>query len=144
MRMQSLLAGAVVTSLALSGCGGSSGSPQPSATLGPAAHTINGQVSYAGTVLDGHQIVVGAVLSGGSGAPAYSTVLSGPGAYSLTGVADGSYAVFAFIDQGDDMGAPQATEPLGWYDAATDGTADEVVMAEGAAAIGVDIAIVDR
>jgi len=144
MRVRSLLAGAVVTSLALGGCGGSDGSPRQSASAGPAAKTISGQIRYAGTALDGHKIIVVAVRAGSSGEPGYSTTLSGLGAYVLNNVADGSYTVSAFIDLGDDMGPPQAAEPLGWYDTGGDGTADEVVVADGSPAAGVDIEIVDR
>jgi len=146
----SLSTASLIVVLAVSACGGAATPAPASATATPgspssaAGREISGAVAYDGTALDGHKIVVGAVLAGTAGAPAASAVLSGPGPYQLTGLADGSYTLFAFIDLGDDMGAPAATEPLGWYDVAADGTADPVVIASGAGVAGVAIQILDR
>jgi hypothetical protein len=140
----------LIAVLALSACGGGATPTPGSANATPGspssapAREISGTVAYDGTALDGHKIVVGAVLAGTAGAPAASAVLAGPGPYRMTGLADGSYTVFAFIDLGDDMGAPGPTEPLGWYDVAADGTADPVVVASGTGVTGVDIKIRDR
>lgn len=146
MRMRAILVRvvALTLSLGLAGCGASSGSPTPTATAAAAAKTIGGQISYAGSAASGHKIVVVAGLAGSQGAPAYSAVIDGPGPYTLTDLADGQYTVTAFIDLGDDMGAPQANEPAGSYDVGGDGTADPVTIAGGKAATGIDITIKDR
>jgi hypothetical protein len=140
---------ALTLSLALGGCASPGGAPQatgtPAATGTPgvASMTINGTIAYAGAKLGTHKIIVIAGLGGSQGAPAYSAVITAPGPYTLVKVADGTYVVGAFIDTGDDMGAPQPADPLGWYDGTGDGKADAVVIAGGVAATGIDITIRD-
>jgi len=132
----------------LAGCSrgpGSTGGTQATATAAvPAARTISGQVSYSGSLLGSHKIVVVVSKVGEQGPPAASTILTKPGPYSLTGVADGTYVILAFIDLGDDMGAPGASEPQGSYDKAGDGTADQLAIQGGAGVTGVDITLKDR
>ncbi len=71
-------------------------------------------------------------------------MLAKPGPYTLANVDDASYTVSAFIDLGDDMGAPKADEPQGSFDAGGDGTPDAVVIQGGKAATGVNITLRDR
>jgi hypothetical protein len=139
-----------VLSLLLAGCAGSgpapTGSPSgaPTGSAPPAARTISGEIHYAGNLLDGHAIVIVANRASEPGPPAYSAKITAPGPYSLTDVADGTYLITAFIDLGDDMGAPQANEPAGAYDVAGDGTPDLVEIAGGSAVTTVDIILADR
>jgi hypothetical protein len=143
MRIRALASGFVFIILA-SGCSGPAATSGPTAAPSPAAHTISGRIGYTGSALAGHKIVVVVGRAGEQGSPAYSIVISGPGSYTVSDVADGSYDVFAFGDLGDDMGAPKADEPQGWFDADTDGTPDLVVIQDGTPATGVDFTIVDR
>lgn len=127
--------------LIVAGCGPSGSTAGPTSGPTAAARVISGSVVYGGGALANHRIVVGAVRVGEQGAPAYSTVITAPGSYELAGVADGTYTVFAFIDLGDDMGAPQPGEPQGWYDVAGDGTPDPVSITSGSSAPGVDVTL---
>lgn len=102
--------------------------------------TIAGTVSFDGDVGDG-VIIVFAVVVGSNSPPEYTAVLDAPGPYALTGVADGEYAVQAFLDSGDDRGPPEADEPQGFYDANGDGQPDIVVMTGGAGLIEIDFAL---
>lgn len=126
------------------GCGGSGASPSPTASPTPPVRAITGEIAYSGNAQANHKIVVGAVRAGEGDAPAYSAVITTPGPFALTDVVDGTYLVFAFIDMGDDMGAPQAGEPHGWYDVGGDGQPDEVTIVNGSAAAGVDITLQDE
>ena len=134
--------------VALSGCGGGGDSKRsPVSSESPtvaAKRTISGRISYPGTALDGHKIVIAVSRQGDQGAPAYSATLTKAGTYTIGDVADGTYTILAFIDLGNDMGAPQANEPLGTYDPDSDGTANPFVVANGAPVNGIDISIRDR
>jgi hypothetical protein len=143
MRITPLATGTLVVAIGTIACSSVGTTPSPGPTAMPAGRSISGQVTYDGKLLDGHKIVVVAARAGEQGPPAYSVVLSGPGAYRLTDVSDGTYTLLAFIDLGDDMGSPQTGEPVGSYDLAADRTADPVVMAGGGATRGVDILISD-
>lgn len=140
-----LVATGVLSMAVLAACGSGSATPNPtsSKSSGPLPQTISGTVSYSGSVSPTHQIVIVAVR-GGEQAPAYSVVIAKPGPYSLTGVADGAYAISAFMDLGDDMGPPGASEPAGVYDSNGDGTADNAAMQGGAGLTGIDIALKDK
>ena len=134
---------------ALSGCAGGKGAedtgkqaPVPAAPPTPQARTISGSVSYAGTINPTHQIVIVAGRVGEQ-SPAYSAVLKQPGTYTLSNVTDGSYTIFAFMDLGDDMGAPQTNEPSGSYDSNGDGQGDQVVMIDGKGLIQIDMVLRD-
>ncbi len=105
--------------------------------------SITGQISYSGSVITTHQIIVFASRMGSSGPPAYSTVISSVGQYNLTNVAAYSYTVGAFMDLGDDMGPPQPNEPFGWYDLDKNGLPDPVVVNGSGAVTGIDIALLD-
>ncbi|MBI4729472.1 MAG: hypothetical protein HY775_08240 [Acidobacteria bacterium] len=135
------LAGAGLLAACGGGGNGETGSP-PTAPAG-SARTVSGRINYSGTALGSHKIVVVLNRQGDAGPPAYSAVLSRPGEYAIGDVADGSYTVLAFIDLGDDMGAPQADEPTGVYDPGGDGTPDVVIVRDGGPASGIDVAIKD-
>ena len=138
----------------LGGCDSSQTTPVPAAGTTPAAtaastvaptaapRTISGRISYAGSIQPTHQIVVVAVRQGEQ-APAYSATVRQPGPYTLSNVTDATYQVTAFMDLGDDMGPPQPNEPTGAYDANGDGKPDEVIVKDGKAMTGIDIAIRD-
>ncbi len=79
----------------------------------------------------------------GEQAPAYSTVIRQPGPYTISNVTDSTYLLSAFMDLGDDMGAPQPNEPSGAYDQNGDGKGDEVAMKDGKGLTGIDITIRD-
>jgi hypothetical protein len=108
----------------------------------PPARVITGVVTYAGTAKSLHQIIVVASRSGEQ-SPAFSTVIKQPGTYTISGVTDGSYFLSGFMDMGDDMGPPGATEPFGYYDANGDGRTDEVVMNGGKGLAGINIDLQD-
>ncbi len=151
--------------VALAACGGSStsaptgaapsanatgrGTPgavtNPTPTTDPPRfeRTINGEVAYAGTRLGAHKIVITASLVGAQGT-AYTAAVTRPGKYSLTGVADGIYAVLAFIDLGDDLGTALPSEPQGVFGSTVDGKPSPVVIKDGNAPTGINITIVDR
>jgi hypothetical protein len=145
MRAHLSVFGLLVVMLAAGACSGSGSgaTTAPSAAAAGAARTISGQISYGGSALGSHKIVV-VVVRAGEAAPAYSTVVAKPGAYSIGNVSDASYTVMAFIDLGDDMGAPKADEPQGSFDAGGDGTPDPVVIQNGNAATNVNITLRDR
>lgn len=126
------------------GCAGPKATPTPKATATPAPRSISGRISYAGSALAKHKIIVVAGFLGEAGTPAYSTIISSVGPYTITNVADSTYTIFAFIDLGDDMGSPQPDEPSGWYDPGDDGSPDPVTIREGNPVTGVDITIRDQ
>lgn len=109
-----------------------------------AKRTINGRVTYPGNALDGHKIIIAINRQGDAGPPAYSATLTKTGTYTISNVADGTYTVLAFIDLGDDMGAPQANEPVGTYDPDANGVADLVVLEGGVGVNGINVSIKDR
>ncbi|MBI2847893.1 MAG: hypothetical protein HY662_01060 [Chloroflexi bacterium] len=134
---------------ALSGCAGGKGTqdtgkpaPVPTAPLTPQARTISGRISYAGTISPTHQIVIVAGRVGEQ-SPAYSTVLKQPGTYTISNLTDASYNIFAFMDLGDDMGAPLPNEPSGYYDSNGDGKGDQVIMIDGKGITQIDITLND-
>ena len=138
-----LMAGVVSV---LAGCSGSNpqNTSEPNAPPPvPAARLIKGTVSYAGSVNPTHQIIVVATRVGEQ-APASSTVLKQPGAYTLSNISDGSYSILAFMDLGDDMGAPEANEPSGFYDPNGDGMDDKVEMTGGQSVSNIDIVLKDK
>ncbi len=105
--------------------------------------SISGRISYTGRVTVAHNIVVGAARLGEQGPPAYATVISGVGPYTITNMADYTYTVFAFMDLGGDMGPPEPGEPFGWYDPTGDGYPDPVVVSGGSPVMGIDITLHD-
>ncbi len=108
------------------------------------AGSISGTISYTGAVSSAHNVVVMAQRLGDPpGPPAYSTVIFGPGPYTITNVTQYTYTVSAFLDRGDDMGAPQPNEPLGVYDPSGTGTAAPVVVSGSATVTGIDIMLLD-
>jgi len=108
----------------------------------PQANTISGTISYTGTVNPTHQIVVFAIRVGEQD-PAYYTVINEPGSYTISNVTDASYYVHAFMDLGDDMGAPEADEPGGYYDSDGDGERDTVVMTDDKGLTNIDVTLQD-
>lgn len=139
----------VVTLTVLSACGdeddGTTAAEDQvtSTTEASGERTISGEITYGGAALDGHKIVIAVNRQGDNGPPAYSAILTGMGPYTIENVADGSYTILAFIDLGDDMGAPEPDEPSGTYDASGDGTPDVIVVADGTSVTSVDIALTD-
>jgi hypothetical protein len=129
---------AVVSALAIipAGCGGIKG------TTTVPDNSISGKITYAGNIKPTHQIIVIAVEAGQQ-APTYTVVISKPGPYTIYSVADCAYTVFAFMDLGDDMGAPKANEPSAYYDFNKDGQADEVTIIDGKGVTGIDIKLLD-
>lgn len=108
------------------------------------AGSISGTISYTGAVSSAHNVVVMAQRLGDPpGPPAYSTVIFGPGPYTITNVTQYTYTVSAFLDRGDDMGAPQPNEPLGVYDPSGTGTAAPVVVSGSATVTDIDITLLD-
>lgn len=77
--------------------------------------TIKGTVFYTGTVTGTHMVWVGAFTTTLGGPPAYVTVRSGPGPYTLT-VTAGTYHIYAGMDATDSGGPPDPTiDPMGSY-----------------------------
>ncbi|MBM4457273.1 MAG: hypothetical protein FJ011_05820 [Chloroflexi bacterium] len=109
---------------------------------GVGAGSISGRVSYTGQVTLTHNVVV-IVIRPGEQQPAYAAVIFGAGPYTVSNVADGIYAVAAFMDLGDDMGPPQPDEPFAWYDPNGDGQPDFVTVVGGSAVGGINIALHD-
>ena len=144
MRTRAPVAGWLIATSIIAGCSAPVATTQPTDTPLPAQRTISGTISYSGAAFAPHRIVVVAVRSGDQGPPAYSALLPSAGPYALTNVADASYTVLAFIDLGDDMGAPLPGEPQGFYDTAGDGDPDPVAMLDGKSVAGVDITIRDQ
>ncbi len=108
----------------------------------PATGSIAGRVSYTGRITGTHTVIVFVARQGEQGPPAYHAILSGPGAYTITGVADGIYQVGAYMDLDGDMAAPEPDEPLAFYDPGGDHQPDPVTVS-GGPAIGIDIALSD-
>lgn len=130
---------------ACSGGTGLSDTGTPASSQTPpsfATRTINGKISYNGTVQSIHQIVIVAVRIGEQ-SPAYSVVIAAAGDYTLKNVIDASYTISAFMDVGDDMGPPQTNEPAGYYDASGDGKGDEVIVKDGKGIGGIDVTLRD-
>ena len=138
--------GLLVAVLTFSGCGPAQ-TKVPTSVPSPAAHTISGRVSYAGSELANDKIIVqvrGSAGQGATAAPLYSVVISGPGSYTLSGVPDNTYVVWAFIDLNGDAQV-QLGEPVGFYKTGKYGwSADPVVISGGIAATGVDLTILDQ
>jgi hypothetical protein len=109
---------------------------------GAGVGSIAGQVSYTGQITQPHNVIV-IVIRPGEQQPTYATVIVGAGPYTVGNVADGVYAVAAFMDLGDDMGPPQPDEPFAWYDPNGDGQPDFVTVVGGAAVTGINIALRD-
>ena len=109
---------------------------------GVGAGSISGRVSYTGQVTQTHNVVV-IVIRPGEQQPAYAAVIFGAGPYTVSNVADGIYAVAAFMDLGDDMGPPQPGEPFAWYDPNGDGQPDFATLSGGVAVTGINIALHD-
>lgn len=143
MSKHALASWLVVLMLAAVGCSGPAAPSTATATPLPASRSVSGEISYAGAARANHKIIVVANRVGEQGAPAYSTSISGPGPFILLNVTDSTYNVFAFIDLGDDMGAPKPDEPAGWYDANGDGTPDAVVVQNGRPVTAVNITLRD-
>jgi hypothetical protein len=78
------------------------------------SYSISGTVNYSGSQTGAVSVLV--YYSTGVGPNYYSpagTVISGPGAYTVRGLQNGSYVVVAERD-GLHNGAPNASNPLGW------------------------------
>ena len=137
-----------VAAVFLTACGdddttGATTTTLPATSTTVAARSISGNVTYAGTALDGHRFVIAVNRQGDDGPPAYSATLAKAGPFTISDVEDGSYTVIAFIDLGDDMGSPEADEPTGTYDTNADGNPDLVVVSQGAAVTGIDVVVSD-
>ena len=105
--------------------------------------SISGWIGYTGRNPGTHNIIVFAGRQGQQGPPAYATVMTGTGPYTLTNVVDGTYTVGAFMDLGGDMGPPRPNEPFGWYDPGGDGQPDPVIVSGGNALTGIDVTLHD-
>lgn len=92
------------------------------------AGVINGTVTYTGS--DNPLIEIGAhlVLNGPPETVDYQ--FSGD-AYSLRGLLDGTYYIFAVIDYDSSGGPPDPTDPEAFYDPDHDGNPDPVVISSG-------------
>jgi hypothetical protein len=108
----------------------------------PANGSIAGQISYTGRITGAHTIIVFVAQQGAAGPPAYHTLLAGPGAYTITGVADGVYVVGAYMDLDGDMAPPEADEPAAYHDVNEDGQPDPVPVS-GTPVTGIDIVLRD-
>ncbi|MBI2304460.1 MAG: carboxypeptidase regulatory-like domain-containing protein [Chloroflexi bacterium] len=100
-------------------------------------NSISGYVSYTGGVVGSHTIYLGATTNP-SQPPEYMTSILGPGAYTITGVANGTYYIVAFLDSNDSGGAsPDPGEPVAAY-----GYGKPVTVA-GSSPTGIDISLDD-
>ncbi len=108
----------------------------------PANGSIAGQVSYAGRITDTHTIIVFVARQGANDPPAYNAILTGPGLYTITGVADGVYSVGAYMDLDADMAPPEPDEPFAYRDLDGDRQPDPVPV-NGGPVTGIDIALRD-
>jgi hypothetical protein len=105
--------------------------------------SISGWISYTGSITTTHNVIVFASRLGEQGPPAYATVIFGVGPYTITGVAEYTYTIGAFMDLDGDMGPPEPDEPFGWYDPGGDGNPDQVIVNEGNPVTGIDIILHD-
>lgn len=105
--------------------------------------SISGWISYTGRITATYNTIVFASRQGEQGPPAYATVISSTGLYTITNVPDYTYTVAAFMDLGGDMGPPEPDEPFGWYDPGGDGQPDPVIVSEGNVVTGINITLQD-
>lgn len=113
----------------------------PTTVAVAADRTIAGTITYEGDLGSGVILVV-ANLVGNDGPPLYSVAVDAAGPFAITGVDDGEYIIFAFVDAANDRGGPEDDEAQGFYDTNGDGTGDSVFIAGGVGVIDIDIALV--
>jgi hypothetical protein len=102
-----------------------------------ASSAISGTVIYSGEVTGTHAVWVGAFTTTLGVPPAYATMRSGPGPYTLT-VEAGTYHIYAGMDVDDSGGPPDpAHDPMGAY------AGNPVTITAGAAITGLDITLLD-
>ncbi|UCD84607.1 MAG: chitobiase/beta-hexosaminidase C-terminal domain-containing protein [Deltaproteobacteria bacterium] len=102
----------------------------------PGLGSISGTISYAGAST-GAIIVEGYTNSSFSGAPVASTMIPGPGSYTLYNLPDDTYYLLSFMDVNGNMQL-DAMEPTGMY-----GAPDPVTIFGGSSETGIDIILID-
>ncbi len=102
------------------------------------AGVINGTVTYTGS--DNPLIEIGAHL-GLSGPPETVDYQFSGDSFSLRGLQDGSYYIFAVIDYDGSGGPPDATDPVGFYDPDHDGSPNAVLISSGNRVYAIDFEI---
>lgn len=104
--------------------------------------SVAGTTTYSGAHDPNHNVLVSAHPDPNSD-PVASAHIWMPGSYLLEDLPNGNYYISAFLDIHDrDEGPPEFGEPLGWYDANSDGNPDPVTV-NGGQVSGVDIIIED-
>ncbi len=102
------------------------------------AGVINGTVTYTGP--DNPLIEISAHLTL-SGPPESNDYQFGGDPYSLRGLLDGSYYIFAVIDYDGSGGPPDPTDPVAFYDPDHDGNPNVVVISSGSGVNAIDFEI---
>jgi hypothetical protein len=106
--------------------------------------SISGEISYVGQITETYDIVIGALLEDlEQGHFYYNTIIEGVGPYTIEGLPDGTYQVFAFMDLVGHGGPPEPNFPFAWYDPESTGQAAWLVIEEGEALTGIDILLLD-
>lgn len=106
--------------------------------------SISGEISYAGQIIETYDIVIVALLEDAEqGHFYYNAIIEGVGSYTIDGLPDGTYDVFAFMDLAGFGGPPEAEFPFGQYDPEGTGQPVPVVLEEGEALTGIDILLSD-
>ena len=103
------------------------------------AGVINGTVTYTGPG-SSPLIEIGAHLDLNGPPETVDKQFSGD-AYSLRGLADGSYYIIATIDYDGSGGPPDPTDPIAFYDPDHDGSPDPVDISSGSRVYAIDFDI---
>ncbi|MCG2767059.1 MAG: hypothetical protein L6435_01580 [Anaerolineae bacterium] len=115
---------------------------------GAVSGTVSGTVTYYGGIRGARNIYVCLFTDDPADQLplAVAAVPSPGGSYVIdqtlvgTDLADGTYYVYVFLDTNDSL-TPDPDEPWALYDADDDGESDPVVIADGGAVTGIDIAL---
>ncbi len=100
---------------------------------------VSGTITYTGTITGTQTIYVSVHSHPGAPPSVPPASLTNPGgAYTVPGVADGTYYVSAYMDLDGSGGEPGSDEPMGWYDVDGDGNPDTITVS-GSNVTGVDI-----
>jgi len=133
---------ASILALLLSGCGGNKGTTSKQGSTNPPNKSVSGDITYTGNISPTHQVII-IIFRPGDQSPYYSTVISKPGPYTISNVADSTYKIYAFMDLGDDMGPPQPNEPVGYYNSNGSSQSADFIMSGGVGLTGIDITLLD-
>lgn len=109
------------------------------------AGSIEGRVTYYGTTADTQTIQLAVFTTTAQPLPppvAVATTDSDVRAYAVTGLEDGTYFVYAYLDVDDDGYPDPGEEPFSWYDYESDGQADPVTT-KGGTVHDIDILLTD-